>query len=61
MLHRSKTFRCGRCGGMEARDLTPWLAAHQDLLGKELQMDLELERGPRRVVKNPFTARRPMT
>ena len=27
----------------EARDFTPWLAAHPDLLGRELQMDLELE------------------
>ena len=27
----------------EARDFTPWLAANPDLLGKELQMDLELE------------------
>ena len=27
----------------EARDFTPWLAANPGLLGKELQMDLELE------------------
>ena len=26
----------------EARDFTPWLAEHPDLLGRELQMDLEL-------------------
>ena len=29
--------------GDEARDFTPWLADHPNLLGKELQMDLELE------------------
>ncbi|MDE0603264.1 MAG: DUF4268 domain-containing protein [bacterium] len=27
----------------EARDFTPWLATHPDLLGQKLQMDLELE------------------
>lgn len=27
----------------EARDFTPWLAAHPDHLGRKLQMDLELE------------------
>ena len=27
----------------EAREFTPWLAANPGLLGKELQMDLELE------------------
>ena len=27
----------------EARDFTPWLAEHPDLLGRELRMDLELE------------------
>ena len=27
----------------EARDFTPWLAEHPELLGRELQMDLELE------------------
>ena len=38
----------------EARDFTPWLATHPDQLGKELQMDLELER-PEFAV-GPFSA-----
>ena len=38
----------------EARDFTPWLATHLDQLGKELQMDLELERAEFAV--GPFSA-----
>ncbi|MDE0653900.1 MAG: DUF4268 domain-containing protein [bacterium] len=38
----------------EARDFTPWLAAHPDQLGKELHMDLELERAEFAV--GPFSA-----
>ena len=38
----------------EARDFTPWLAAHPDHLGKALQMDLELEGDE--VAVGPFSA-----
>ena len=38
----------------EARDFTPWLAAHPDHLGKALQMDLELEGSE--VAVGPFSA-----
>ena len=38
----------------EARDFTPWLAAHPDYLGKALQMDLELEGAE--VAVGPFSA-----
>ena len=38
----------------EARDFTPWLAAHPDQLGKELQRDLELE--GEEVAVGPFFA-----
>ena len=38
----------------EARDFTPWLAAHPDNLGKALQMDLELEGAE--VAVGPFSA-----
>ena len=38
----------------EARDFTPWLAAHPDHLGKVLQMDLELEGAE--VAVGPFSA-----
>ena len=38
----------------EAKDFTPWLAAHPDHLGKALQMDLELEGDE--VAVGPFSA-----
>lgn len=38
----------------EARDFTPWLAAHPDHLSKALQMDLELE--GHEVAVGPFSA-----
>lgn len=38
----------------EARDFTPWLAAHPEHLGRALQMDLELEGGE--VAVGPFSA-----
>ena len=38
----------------EARDFTPWLAAHPEHLGKAIQMDLELEGGE--VAVGPFSA-----
>ena len=38
----------------EARDFTPWLAAHPDHLGRALQMDLELEGAE--VAVGPFSA-----
>lgn len=38
----------------EARDFTPWLADHPHLLGRELQMDLELE--GKEVAVGPFSA-----
>ena len=37
----------------EARDFTPWLAAHPDHLGKALQMDLELEGAEVSVGRSP--------
>ena len=38
----------------EAKDFTPWLAAHPEHLGKALQMDLELEGVE--VAVGPFSA-----
>lgn len=42
----------------EARDFTPWLAANPDLLGKELQMDLELEGSADLVLRDTNTGQR---
>ena len=42
-IHALEPVRLGEAWPHEARNFTPWLADHLDLLGTELNLDLELE------------------